>query len=450
MKEKTIFVCNSCGNTSAKWYGRCPACGNWNTLVEEIIYQDKSSIVGDMKKDSKPQFLDKIVAKDCERYQLGLVELDGVLGGGIVPGSSILLGGEPGIGKSTLLLQTASLFGKKHGKVFYITGEESVGQVQMRAKRLECLSENVILLAENNLRIALNEVKKHDIKLLVIDSVQAVYSPELSSIPGSISQVRAVAAACLEFTREMDVTVILVGHVTKEGTLAGPRVLEHMVDTVLYFEGERFTSFRLLRAVKNRFGSTNEIGVFEMGERGLLPFANPSLFFLGQRPHHVAGSAITCVIQGTRPMLLEVQALVSDTNFGNPRRLAVGVDYNRLLIIIAVLEKKLGLPLGVRDVYLNIVGGLKVDDPAADLAIAAAIVSSYKGQPLPDDLLIFGEIGLLGEVRGISQVKRRLKEGEGFGFKDYLLPKAIEEVIKGKNINKVSDLAEALKAMDLV
>lgn len=450
MKEKTVFVCNSCGNTSAKWYGRCPACGNWNSLIEETVIDNKPSINGEKRKESKPRKLNEIVPNEVERYPLGIAELDGVLGGGIVPASSILLGGEPGIGKSTLLLQAAHLMAEKYGGVFYITGEESVNQVQLRAKRLGCISSGVTLFAENNLHIALNEAKKHNSKLLIIDSVQAVFLPELSSIPGSIAQVRAVAAACLDFAREEEVTVVLVGHVTKEGTLAGPRVLEHMVDTVLYFEGERFTSFRLLRAVKNRFGSTNEIGVFEMGEKGLQPFSNPSLFFLGQRPHQVAGSAITCVIQGTRPMLLEVQALVSDTNFGNPRRLAVGVDYNRLLIILAVLEKKLGIPLGVRDVYLNIVGGLKVDDPAADLAIAAAVVSSFSGRMIPDDLLIAGEIGLLGEVRGIGQVNRRLKEGEGFGFSQFLLPRHCEEKQKDKRIHKVSDLSEALKILGLV
>jgi DNA repair protein RadA/Sms len=449
VKTKTIFVCNECGGESAKWQGKCPHCQAWNTLVEEKVISVKSGGIGSQnaaRTVMKPERIEDIDSAGLERFVLGMAELDGVLGGGIVPGSSILLGGEPGIGKSTILLQLSKMM-EKYGDTLYITAEESMQQVKMRAERLAALSPRMYLMAENNIELALAEASKLDISLLVLDSVQAVFSPDIDSAPGSVSQVRAAATACLAFAREKGCAVILIGHVTKEGTLAGPRVLEHMVDTVLYFEGERNTSFRLLRAVKNRFGSTNEIGIFEMAEKGLIPFAQPSQFFLGQRPALVAGSAVTCVMQGSRPMLLEVQALVVPTAFGNPRRLAAGLDYNRLLIIIAVLERKLGFPLGSRDVYLNIAGGLKIEDPAADLAVAAAVASSLKERPLAENLLIMGEIGLLGEVRSIGQAERRLKEGLSFGFDEALLPKANTEKGNGTKIIKIKDLPEALSIL---
>ncbi len=456
MKEKTIFVCNSCGASSVKWYGRCPSCHEWNTLVEERVVAQKASDGKPFGKNAaaaKP--IGQIEALAVERYLLGMTELDAVLGGGLVPGSSVLLGGEPGIGKSTILLQTAKLMAQNHGPVLYVTGEESAQQVNLRAQRLEAVHNDLLLLAETNLQSAIEEAKRHEIKLLILDSVQALFLPDLTSAPGSVSQVRAVAAYCLEYAREHQVSVILVGHVTKEGMLAGPRVLEHMVDTVLYFEGERYSSLRLLRAVKNRFGSTNEIGVFEMSEKGLLPFADPSLFFLSQRPQGVPGSAVTCLMQGTRPMLLEVQALVCASGFGNPRRLANGFDYNRLLLLIAVLEKRLGLPLGNKDIYLNIAGGLKVEDRAADLAIAAAIASSLKEIALANDICLMGEIGLLGELRSISQVNRRVKEARTFGFVNILLPRlASKELqdskeIKGLNAVTFYDLPQALSLLNL-
>ncbi|MGI5892307.1 MAG: DNA repair protein RadA [Bacillota bacterium] len=455
MKEKTIFVCNSCGATSVKWYGKCPSCNDWNTLVEERIVVEKSA-QGKIRKEialAKP--INQVESLANPRYLLGMTELDSVLGGGLMPGSSVLLGGEPGIGKSTILLQAAKLMAQNHGQVLYITGEESMQQVHLRAQRLDALDNNLLLLAETNLLLALEEARRHEIKLLIVDSVQALFIEHLSSAPGSVSQVRAVAAYCLEYAREKQVSVILVGHVTKEGMLAGPRVLEHMVDTVLYFEGERYNSLRLLRAVKNRFGSTNEIGVFEMGEKGLLAFSDPSLFFLNQRPKNVPGSVVTCLMQGSRPMLLEVQALVCPSSFGNPRRLASGFDYNRLLLIIAVLEKRLGLSLGTKDVYLNIAGGLKVEDRAADLAIAAAIASSLKEVALADNLCLLGELGLLGEIRSISQVTRRAKEAQAFGFNNVFIPQSASKELQDakdlKNLNTVVfyDLPQALVLLNL-
>lgn len=451
-KKRTAFFCNSCGAESARWYGRCPVCGEWNTLVEETIVEEKSSAGKQTvkKTSARPAPLNGEGGGPPMRVQLGIPELDAVLGGGLVHGSSVLLGGEPGIGKSTLLLQAASAMAKASGSVLYITGEESLEQIRMRAQRLGVLSDKVFILAENNLDNALEQAAQMDIRLLIVDSVQAVYLPDISSAPGSVSQVRAVAAACLQAARNHDLSLILVGHVTKEGTLAGPRVLEHMVDTVLYFEGERYTAFRLLRAVKNRFGSTNELGVFEMGEHGLSSLANPSLLFLGEKKQGAAGSSVTCIMQGSRPLLLEIQALVAPTAFGNPRRLAVGFDYNRLLIIIAILERKLGLSLGNQDVYINIAGGLRVDDPAADLAVATAICSALKGLPLPDKLVLFGELGLLGEIRTTGQLNRRAKEAASFGFNEIVCPKFKTEKNPSIKFIFADDLPHALKILNLI
>ena len=449
MVKKTVFFCNECGASSAKWSGRCSACGAWNSMVEEKVSAPKGG--KERARRAEPaRPLTEIPKQETERYLLGMEELDGVLGGGLVPGASLLLGGEPGIGRSTLLLQAAQMMGQNHGKVLYITGEESAHQVRLRAERLGALCPQVLLLAETNLETAFEEAKKHEIKLLIVDSVQAVFSPALDSAPGSVSQVRACAAECLEFAREHDAAVILVGHVTKEGTLAGPRVLEHMVDTVLYFEGERNGSFRILRAVKNRFGSTNEIAIFEMQEKGLIPFSEPSSFFLSQKPQSMPGSAVACVLQGSRPLLLEVQALTAPSVFGNPRRLAAGFDYNRLLIIVAVLERKLGLPLGGQDIYLNVAGGLKIEDPACDLAAAAAIASSLRGYAIEDDVAVMGEIGLLGEVRGISQAERRVKEAARFGFGRAVLPGAAGEAPGGGALLKVNDVRNALFVLGLI
>ncbi len=449
-KAKTVFFCSECGGESIKWYGRCPHCGAWNTLVEETVKDNKAAAPGKTASvAAKPRPLTEIKADAAHRWRLGISELDQVLGGGLTPGSSILLGGEPGIGKSTLLLQAAAAMAA-HGQTLYISGEESAEQIRLRAERLHALSPAVYLLAQTDLDEALLQAEALDVSLLIVDSVQAVYSPRLESAPGSVSQVRAIAADCISFARRKGCAVMLIGHVTKEGMLAGPRVLEHMVDTVLYFEGERYHSLRLLRAVKNRFGSTNELGVFEMAEGGLLPLSTPSAYFIGERRGQEAGSAVTCLMQGNRPLLVEVQALVSKSSFGNPRRLAAGYDFNRLLLLIAVLEKKLGLSLGDKDVYLNVAGGARVDDAAGDLAAAAAIASSLLDRPVPEDVLLVGEIGLLGELRAVSNPEKRCREAAGFGFTQALLPQAMAKSGRELRLLPVADLQQALTILGLV
>lgn len=453
-KGKYIYVCSECGTTSSGWMGKCPGCGSWNTMAAEPL-QEETAVNKKISMGStgnKPLPIHTVPNQDIDRYVLDMPELDTVLGGGIVPGSLILLGGEPGIGKSTLLLQVVAAMGKKYGSVLYVSGEESAHQVRMRAERLGALLPEVFLLNENNMDNILNQAKTVPHKLLILDSIQAVFLPDLPAAPGSVSQVRAITHMLMQYAKENNIPVIIVGHVTKEGTLAGPRVLEHMVDTVLYFEGERYQSFRLLRAVKNRFGSTNEIGVFEMQENGLQPFTDPSSIFLAQRPEQACGTTVTCVMQGTRPILLEVQALTTPTSFGNPRRLGVGIDYNRLLIIIAVLEKKLGFSLSGQDVYVNMAGGMRVDDPAVDLAVAAAIASSFRDKPIDKHCLVMGEIGLVGEVRAVSQPERRMKEGDKFAFTKCVYPKGAGEVKKNLPIQAiaVSDVYHALKALEIL
>ncbi len=398
--------------------------------------------------NNRPQPVTKVPVEEHNRMSTGLSELDGVLGGGLVPGSLVLLGGAPGIGKSTLLLQAAQAVAAGGAGVLYCSGEESAAQVGMRAKRLGVTADRLLLLSETNLEHILAQARQCDIRLLVVDSIQSVYLPDLTPAPGSVSQVRQCGSLLLEYAKESGVTVLLVGHVTKEGALAGPRVLEHMVDAVLYFEGAHYDSFRLLRAAKNRFGSTNEIGIFEMAEQGLAPLADPSGVFLAQRTEGVAGSVVTCAMQGTRPVLLEVQALVAPTSFGNPRRLSAGVDYSRLLIIIAVLEKKLGLHLGSQDIYVNIAGGMKVDDPAADLGVALAIVSAYRDRPLEARLFAMGEVGLTGEIRHIGQTARRLKEGLKYGFEQAIVPKGSAQE-KQMDTREAGTLAKAIFAAGL-
>jgi len=447
-KSRSVFVCQECGDTSIKWYGRCPSCGQWGSLVEEVQEKKPTNLPSS---GEVPRPVTQVGADETKRALTGISELDGVLGGGLVPGSLVLLGGEPGIGKSTLLLQAAKAVAENAGQVLYVSGEESASQVGLRARRLQAMSDNLLLLSNNNLDEILQSAKEMKIVMLVVDSIQSVYQPELSAAPGSVSQVRQCGSALLEYAKESGVVVLLVGHVTKEGTLAGPRVLEHMVDTVLYFEGERYNAFRLLRAAKNRFGSTNEIGVFEMRDDGLIPLLDPSSIFLAQRPKDASGSVVTCAMQGTRPVLLEIQALVSPSSFGNPRRLASGLDYNRLLIIVAVLEKKLGLRLGTQDVYVNIAGGMKVDDPTVDLAIAAAIVSSYKNQGVESSAVILGEVGLTGEVRQIGQVERRLKEAAKFGFTFSVLPQgSVVSDAAGIRLLETKTLTDALFSLGLV
>ncbi|MCL2496242.1 MAG: DNA repair protein RadA [Clostridiales bacterium] len=452
-KEKTAFFCASCGGESVRWQGRCPHCGEWNTIVEQRVTVEKGGAAKTLAKPpQKAAPLTELAGASCARWRLGLSELDNVLGGGLMPGSSLLLGGEPGIGKSTLLLQIAYAM-RHHGQTLYISGEESPGQIHMRAERLNTLDASVLLSTENEIGRALSEAARIRPVLLIVDSIQALTDARLESTAGTVSQVRAVAAACLEAVREIGCAVVLVGHVTKDGQIAGPRVLEHMVDTVLYFEGDRYQALRLLRAVKNRFGSTNEIGVFEMSGMGLMPLGQPSAYFLSGRETILPGSAVTCVMQGSRPMLLEVQALVAPSSFGNARRLAAGYDTQRLMMLLAVLERRLALPLSSRDVYLNIAGGLRVEDTAVDLAAAAAIVSSLKEQPLEEGLLIFGEMGLLGELRAVPLSMRRIKEGAAFGFAKALTPRGAKENDSEKEFASrrlpAADLAQALEILGL-
>ncbi len=417
VKNKQVFVCQECGAVFAKWQGRCTACGAWNSVVEEFPAAVSGATGSSVAAPAAvPQPIAKVSLEKLERMRLGMTELEMVLGGGLVPGSMTLLGGEPGIGKSTILLQLALAVSRGGGRTLYVSGEESAPQVRMRAERLGALADDLWLLAENNLENILAQARKQDCRLLIIDSIQTVFLPELASAPGSVGQVRQCGNELLKLAKEQGIAVILVGHVTKDGNLAGPRVLEHMVDTVLYFEGERLSNLRLLRASKNRFGSTNEIGVFEMTSEGLKALDDPSTVFLTHRDKPVAGAAVGCVQQGARPVLLEIQALTSPTAFGNPRRLASGLDYNRLHIIIAVLEKKVGLNLGSQDVYVNITGGLRVDDPAVDLAVTAAIASAYRERPLPADVVALGEIGLTGELRPAGQMDQRLREAKRLNF----------------------------------
>ncbi len=452
MKTKTLYVCQECGSSSVKWYGKCPSCGAWNSLVEEAPEPISKTLRVDS--DNAPLPMNQVDLTKVERMVVGMQELDGVLGGGLVPGSLVLLGGEPGIGKSTILLQLALTVSQKQGNVLYVSGEESAPQVRMRAERLGTVSPDLWLLTENNLEMIIHHAKKQKCNLLIVDSIQTVFLPELSSAPGSVSQVRQCGAALLSLAKEAGITVILVGHVTKEGTLAGPRVLEHMVDTVLHFEGDRVGSLRLLRAVKNRFGSTNEIGVFEMTALGLKPMTDPSGVFLTHRNQDVSGSTVGCALQGTRPVMLEIQALTSPTNFGNPRRLASGIDYNRLHIIIAVLEKKVGLNLSSQDIYVNITGGLRVDDPAIDLAVAAAIASSYRERPLPNRTVVMGEVGLTGEIRQAGQTERRLTEVSKLGFETVIIPreKSVQQTGKalGLTMYQIDSLNTALQYLGLI
>lgn len=422
-KTHTQFICQNCGSAQPKWMGRCPDCGEWNTLVETAVERRKAP-ARPLVPTSEPQPLPAISADGFRRIPVPLVELNRVLGGGIVPGSAILIGGDPGIGKSTLLLQLSALICGQEGAVLYISGEESARQIKMRAERLGITAENLYVLAESQLGQILAHIERMGPKMAVVDSIQSVYSEELESTPGSISQVRECAAALLRLAKASDIPIFIVGHVTKAGAIAGPRVLEHIVDAVLYLEGERFHTYRLLRSVKNRFGSTNEVGVFEMSSEGLVEVPNPSEAFLAERLPNASGSTIAITMEGTRPLLVEIQALASTTSFGLPRRTANGVDLNRLLLLVAVLSKRVGLRLSDQDVFVNVVGGLKISEPAADLAVAVAIASSMRNVPVAADLAIVGEIGLSGELRTVSQLPRRLNEAAKLGFQRCLVPQS--------------------------
>ncbi len=425
-KAKVIYECGACGSKTPKWLGRCPDCGAWNSFVEMAEVPQKSSHEARRKntlaQEGGPTPLTEVEVGDVTRYRFAVAELDRVLGGGLVPGSLILLGGDPGIGKSTLAMQAAAKMARDGHKVLYVSGEESLPQAHMRAKRLGMLHEGILMLAEVDVDHIHQQVQRIKPALLIVDSIQSVYCPEIPAAPGAISQIREATSRFLHLAKRESIPTWLIGHVTKDGAIAGPRVLEHMVDTVLYFEGDRGHPYRILRAVKNRFGSTNEIGVFEMKEDGLQEVGNPSALFLDQRPLDAPGSVVTVCIEGTRPMLVEVQALVGTPVYGTPRRTCTGVDPNRVALLVAVLEKSGGMQIAAADIFVNVAGGYRLDEPAADLAVAMALASSFRGRALPQDMAIFGELGLAGEVRGISQAETRAKEAVKLGFAQVLLP----------------------------
>jgi len=437
-KVKTVYVCQSCGSQSPRWMGKCPDCGQWNTLVEERVEKPKD--IGSAKRGhgSEPLSLDEIKTGDEDRFITRIGELDRVLGGGIVTGSVVLIGGDPGIGKSTLVLQMLRQVSEFRGKALYVSGEESPAQIKMRAQRLGVKAENLYVLAETSLDEVLRAADELQPQVIVVDSVQTVYTSELPSAPGSVGQVREVSGRLMLYAKRTGIPTFLVGHVTKDGAIAGPRVLEHIVDTVLYFEGDRGHAFRILRAVKNRFGSTNEIGVFEMKESGLAEVANPSELFLAERPKDATGSVVVSSLEGTRPILAELQALVTPTKMTMPRRTSIGVDYNRVSLLIAVLEKRVGMHLMGMDVFVNVVGGLKIDEPAVDLGIIAAVASSFREKPINANTVVMGEVGLAGEVRAISQAELRLKDAAKLGFTRCILPAVnVEKLEKTAGIAKM-------------
>jgi DNA repair protein RadA/Sms len=447
-KTRVRYVCQSCGATTLRWAGQCKNCGEWNTLVETIIEQPRGGdSLRSLTPTSPPQPLPDIEADRFQRLAVASGELSRVLGGGIVPGSVVLIGGDPGIGKSTLLLQTSAQLAGDGGPVLYVSGEESAYQIKMRADRLSLEKPDLYVVSEVSLDLILNHIQQLKPRLVVVDSIQAVSSDELESSAGSVSQVKACATALLRLAKSDGVPIFLVGHVTKAGAIAGPRVLEHIVDAVLYLEGDRFHTYRLLRGVKNRFGSTNEVGVFEMTERGMMEVPNPSEAFLAERLPDAAGSAIAVTMEGTRPLLVEIQALASTTSFGLPRRTANGVDLNRLLLLVAVLSKRVGLRLFDQDVFVNVVGGLRISEPAADLAVALSIASSFRNTPLPGDLAAIGEVGLSGELRSVSQLSRRLNEALKLGFSRCIVPathRRLRQVPAGMETIPARSLSQAL------
>lgn len=424
-KKKTVFFCQNCGYESAKWLGQCPACHEWNTFVEEAVLPPSSSSSRTrLGTNIRPSTLDEITTADESRLTTHMEEFDRVLGGGVVKGSLVLIGGDPGIGKSTLLLELTRNLCSDHVKMLYISGEESLAQIKMRAERIGSFTNDLSILCETDLDTISAVIDRTRPELVIIDSIQTMYSEAVGSAPGSVSQVRESTNVFMHIAKTMGITVFVVGHVTKEGNVAGPRVLEHMVDTVLYLEGDRYASYRVLRGVKNRFGSTNEIGVFEMKGAGLVEVKNPSEYMLAGRPEGAAGSVVACSMEGTRPILIEIQALVTRSNFGMPRRTAVGCDYNRVNLLMAVLEKRLGLKLSDYDAYVNVTGGMRMNEPAVDLGIVMAIVSSYKDTPIDDHIICFGEVGLSGEVRSVTNAEQRVREAAKMGFNKCILPKS--------------------------
>jgi DNA repair protein RadA/Sms len=440
-KTKVVYVCQACGAQSPRWMGKCPDCGAWNTMVEEQI--EKSKDIGSAKRSSgaEPMLLGDIQARDEDRFVTKIGELDRVLGGGIVAGSVVLIGGDPGIGKSTLVLQMLKQVSEFRGKALYVSGEESPSQIKMRALRLGVKTENLYVLAETQLEEIIRAADGLEPQILVIDSIQTMFTPELPSAPGSVGQVREVSGRLMIHAKRTGMPTFLVGHVTKDGAIAGPRVLEHIVDTVLYFEGDKGHAFRVLRAVKNRFGSTNEIGVFEMKEGGLAEVANPSELFLAERPADATGSVVVSSLEGSRPILAELQALVAPSKLAMPRRTCIGVDFNRVSLLLAVLEKRVGMHLMGMDVFVNIVGGLKIDEPAIDLGVIAAVASSFREKAIHAQTVVMGEVGLAGEVRAISQAESRIKDAAKLGFTRCILPQL--------NVEKIEKTA-AIKKMELI
>ncbi len=451
-KATTVFVCNECGYESSKWLGKCPACGTWNSFFEEKVASSSTGSSSKNKKDASEIIkLNEVVKKETFRIKTDVTELDRVLGGGFVTGSLTLLGGEPGIGKSTLILQICNSI-KIDGKILYVSGEESAEQIKSRADRLGINNDNIMFLAEtdiDNVEIALEKVQA---KFVIIDSVQTMYSEEITSSSGSVSQVREITARIMKMCKQNGITTIIIGHVTKDGNIAGPRVLEHMVDTVLYLEGERYFSYRILRGVKNRFGSTNEIGMFEMQNEGLVEIENPSQLLISERDGNPAGSAIVVSLEGTRALVLELQALSTPTVFGMPRRNASGIDYNRLTLLMAVLEKRAGMNFSSQDVYINLVGGIKVNEPALDLGIVLAAASSFKNISIKEDVAVIGEVGLTGEVRSVNMIEKRIKEVEKLGYKICIIPESNKKLLKEKfklDIIGVKNIIDAMKYLGL-
>ena len=450
-KAKTVFVCNECGYESAKWLGKCPACNSWNSFFEQKVEKTVEAGRIERKELNVPKALNTYKGEEAFRTSTGFAELDRVLGGGLVKGSLILLGGEPGIGKSTLILQLCDKV-QGEGKVLYVSGEESAEQIKLRADRLNINNDDIMFLGETDIEVVNQAIIDINPKLVIIDSIQTMYSDELSAAAGSVSQVREITAQVMRICKSRAITTVIIGHVTKEGNIAGPRVLEHMVDTVLYLEGERYFSYRILRGVKNRFGSTNEIGMFEMRQEGMCEILNPSDVLISEREENPAGSAIVSSMEGTRPILIELQALTSKSVFGYPKRTANGIDFNRLALLIAVLEERAGLMLGSQDVYLNVVGGMKISEPALDLGIMCTVASSFKNMPIAKDTVIMGEVGLTGEVRRINYIEKRIKEAEKLGFKTCIIPESNKKVLKDKyklDIIGVKDIKEAMQKLGL-
>ena len=447
-KKKKVFFCQNCGHEENAWLGQCPVCKEWSTFVEEQVVSGKDVTISRQAREAEIHSLDEVEIGEDTRIYTGLKELDRVLGGGIVPGSLILVGGDPGIGKSTLLLQVCRNLAEEK-EVLYVSGEESLTQIKLRANRMGKFSSNLKLLCETSLDIIKNVIEKKRPEIVIIDSIQTMYNEEVGTAPGSVSQVRESTNILMQLAKGLGISVFIVGHVTKEGTVAGPRVLEHMVDTVLYFEGDRHASYRILRGVKNRFGSTNEIGVFEMCREGLAEVENPSEYMLSGKPENASGSVVACTMEGTRPILIEIQALVCKSNFAVPRRTANGTDYNRVNLLMAVLEKRMGFALNEYDAYVNIAGGIRMNEPAADLGIVMAIVSSYRNRVIDEKMIVFGEVGLSGEVRAVNMPEQRVAEAKKLGFKTCVLPevslKNLKEDFSEIKMIGVKTISDAIK-----